>query len=139
MTQFWRSGWCMKVTVHIRTNTLSYSHTFIQTHIHTNLHPTSPVLLDRDQKRDVLLPFSDLLGESNQGPLITKPWFESPLCRTFNRLAHKRSSLTVNTSPYARNTYWRGRLSTVDLLIKIGCFVKKKRKSVQKTANLKLL
>jgi hypothetical protein len=27
--------------------------------------------------------------------------------------------------PSPGNTYWRGRLSTVDLLIKVACFVKK--------------
>jgi hypothetical protein len=38
------------------------------------------------------------------------------------------------------NSYWRERLSTVDLLIKIGCFVKKKKiVSVRKAADLKYL
>ena len=62
--------------MHESHSTHTYKHTFIQPHIHTDTHPhkpTSPVLLDRNQERDVLLPFSDLLGESNQGPLITKP------------------------------------------------------------------
>jgi hypothetical protein len=31
------------------------------------------------------------------------------------------------TTPIAENTYWRGRLSTVDLLIKTACFVKKEK------------
>jgi hypothetical protein len=40
----------------------------------------------------------------------------------------------------ARNSYRRGRLSTVDLLIKIGSFVERKNiVSVLKTADLNLL